>query len=140
MAGHGVWLCPNDHIYFVGNYTATYGSDKCQQCGAPIGNKVGAKRHTPADGNRRIGRIDKNGKIVPDNPYFGAAKGMAEYNQNILAPKGYVIIEGPDDAVRGLNEIEVHIIRWMNNAILYIHSSETTFSKADEFTKFRKKK
>eukprot|EP01083_Nonionella_stella_P289188 984181_1 len=118
MAGHGVWLCPNDHIYFVGNCTATNGKGKCQQCGAPIGNKVGAKSHTAATGNRRIGKIDKNGKIVADNPYSGATEGMAEYNQEKLAPKGYVIIEGNDDIVRGLNEIEVRIDRRKNNAKL----------------------
>ena len=34
MAGHGVWLCPDDHMYFVGDCTATNESGTCKTCGA----------------------------------------------------------------------------------------------------------
>ena len=135
MAGHGVWLCPNDHIYFVGECTATRGSGTCHQCGVPIGNDTARGMHTPAKGNRRIGRIDKNGVIRCDTYGKGAA-GMAEYEK--LAPKGYVMVEGVDEVVRGLNEIYIEIVRWMINAILFVHGSELQTSTAGKFMRLSK--
>ncbi|ETN98040.1 hypothetical protein RFI_39477, partial [Reticulomyxa filosa] len=56
MAGLGAWLCPNNHLYFVANCTATNESAKCPTCGHDIGNKKGAGGHVAATGNRRLGK------------------------------------------------------------------------------------
>eukprot|EP01084_Bolivina_argentea_P154262 268932_1 len=130
MTGHGIWLCPNDHVYYIGNATSTSGTDKCQTCYEPIGNKVGQRIHTPADHNKRCGRIDRNQNVVRDNPY-NCAKEMRDYNVNKFATKGYVLIEGGDEKCRDLGAIDVCIVRWMVNAILYIHSSESKLSTAN---------
>eukprot|EP01083_Nonionella_stella_P109055 317559_1 len=79
--------------------------------------------------------INHMNEIVPDNPYSGATEGMAEYNAEKLAPKGYVIIEGTDDVVRGLNETSVRIVRFFNNAVLLMHATESETSKAHDFTR-----
>ena len=40
LAGYGVWLCPNDHLYFVDECTATQESGTCPSCGAAIGQET----------------------------------------------------------------------------------------------------
>eukprot|EP01084_Bolivina_argentea_P217253 368907_1 len=130
LRGMGVWLCPNDHLYFVRNCTAPTQSGKCEACAKPIGLEEGEKYHTGAPGNRRIGRLDKHGNIIPDNPFQCAKYGMERYDADKLAPKGYVLTEGTNEQCRGLNEICVCIVRLMVNAILFVHSSGTNTSEA----------
>eukprot|EP01084_Bolivina_argentea_P093257 167759_1 len=80
MVGHGVWLCPNNHVYFIGNKgTATNGRGRCLECDEAVGNKAGAKSHTHAEGNKLIGRIERaeytNAQFVIDpNKYRGYTK------------------------------------------------------------------
>merc|ERR1712176_1342902 len=64
LSGSGLWLCPNDHLYFVGGCSWTRVASTCVQCGAPTGNEIGKGTHTPAPGNRRIGKIGPDGKII----------------------------------------------------------------------------
>ena len=139
LAGYGVWLCPNDHLYFVDQCTATQESGNCPSCGAAIGQEVNTSRpHHPALGNKRIGSIDKNGKIVADNVHSSAVYGMANYDAAKLSPKGYVYIQGKDTECRDLDDISVRIIRWMVNAIIAIHHSNYSQSQAIQFTKIIK--
>ena len=132
MAGHGVWLCPNDHIYFIGNCTTTNESGTCKTCGAPIGNKVGAGGHFAAKGNRKVGRIDKDGKIKADK--YGATEGVANYDPETLSPKGYIYIDSHDDKCRELSNLNVRIVRLIVNLILLTHCSEHETSDCKEFT------
>eukprot|EP01084_Bolivina_argentea_P252991 424841_1 len=136
LHGCGVWLCPNQHLYFVDDSTTTEESGICPSCGAAIGQEQNAnKSHHPAFANHRIGRIDRYGNIIPDNPYFGAVYGMKQYDAATLSPKGYVYIQGKDSACRHLDEISVRIVRWMVNAIIIVHHSDYSQSQAKQFTK-----
>ena len=131
----GVWLCPNDHVYFVANCTRTRGSGKCATCGANIGNDASKGSHNAATGNRKIGVVSADGKIIPDSK--GATQGTAVYNAEKLAPKGYVMTESADEVIREMNEISVVIIRWMNHAALFVHGTETQLSKAAQLMQIR---
>ncbi|ETO01107.1 hypothetical protein RFI_36335, partial [Reticulomyxa filosa] len=138
MSGHAAWLCPNNHLYFVGECTRTKGTGKCSTCGADIGNRSNWLSHTAAKGNRRLGTIDENGHIVPDN--LGATEGTAEYDSTKLAPQGYVIIEGgADDACRKFNEVSVRIARVFVNLLLLVHGCCFDRSDARDFTNLAKK-
>ena len=46
MNHYGVWLCPNDHTYFIAPCGWPQVSSTCQVCGAPTGNKKGEPSHT----------------------------------------------------------------------------------------------
>ena len=54
----------------------------------------------------------------------------------MMAPKGYQLILGPADVVRGHNDVYVGIIRLMLNAILFVHATEVQYSEAAEASKF----
>ena len=75
MIGNGVYLCPNDHIYFIANCTYPHHRlvYQCHVCGASIG---GSNREihnyaydvwSAAPGNRRVGYINASGELVKDN-------------------------------------------------------------------------
>eukprot|EP01084_Bolivina_argentea_P296164 510025_1 len=64
MAHAGVWLCPNNHMYFIENCSWPSQSSNCITCGAPTGRKKGGGFHEPAPGNKYIGKIGKNGEII----------------------------------------------------------------------------
>lgn len=121
MAGHGVWVCPNDHIYFIGNCTSTNQSSNCPTCGDPIGNKKGGGCAIAAHKNRRIGRIDKDGNIKADK--YGATEGLCKYNPETLSSKGYVWIEGQDKECRNMNGVNIRIIRLIVNLTIVLHCS-----------------
>eukprot|EP01084_Bolivina_argentea_P252992 424846_1 len=97
--------------------------------------KILKKKHQPAKDNRRIGRIDKYGNIIPDNPWQSSIYGMEKYDNDKLSPKGYIYIQGKDSPCRDLNNISVRIIRWMVNAIIIVHHSDFKQSEAMQFTK-----
>eukprot|EP01084_Bolivina_argentea_P149647 261391_1 len=109
MTGHLIWLCPNDHIYFIGNCGATNGTGYCSECKAPIGNKVGQKSHIAATGNRLIGKISKYGHIVPVNPYSTATEGMAEL------PKQYQGKRDFNKMSRNYRMMQMHDAKWLKH-------------------------
>eukprot|EP01083_Nonionella_stella_P274182 930595_1 len=126
MAGSGVWLCPNYHMNFLNGCTWPNEASNCGTCGAPTGNLKGAGSHIPAPGNRRIGRIDANGKIIVEkvDPHTGRVykeEELATYDAERLTPKGYVDIPGGDDASRNMNNITIRVVRMFVNIILLLH-------------------
>ncbi|ETO27465.1 hypothetical protein RFI_09668, partial [Reticulomyxa filosa] len=137
MAGLGAWLCPNNHLYFVANCTATNESAKCPTCGHDIGNKKGAGGHVAATGNRRLGKVQADGRIVADD--YGATEGKTEYRPDLLAPQGYVIMEGAvENKCRDFNEISIRVAGLFVNLILLTHHMATDKSDCIEFTKWGK--
>ncbi|ETO30662.1 hypothetical protein RFI_06457 [Reticulomyxa filosa] len=137
MAGSGAWLCPNNHLYFVTDCTATNESAKCPTCGDAIGNEAGKGFHNAAKGNRRIGVVQDDGTIYPDKN--GATQGMEEYRPELMAPQGYVILEGAvDDKCRRFNETSIRIARLFVNLILLIHHTNAERSDCLQFTKLGK--
>ncbi|ETO06491.1 hypothetical protein RFI_30897, partial [Reticulomyxa filosa] len=120
MAGCGAWLCPNNHLYFVMNCTRTKESAKCPTCGEDIGNKADAEQHNAAKNNQRLGTVQADGKIKPD--HLGATEGVAEYRPDLLAPKGYVIMEGGvDDKCRDFDDVSIRIARLFVSLVLLMH-------------------
>ena len=129
MAGHAVWLCPNDHIYFVANNAQNRAIDKCATCGANIGNEASST------GNRKIGVVSSEGKIIPESN--GSRQSTALYENDKLAPKGYVMTESTDEVIREMDAISVVVIRWMNHAALFVHGTEAQMSKAAHLMQVR---
>eukprot|EP01083_Nonionella_stella_P189276 699594_1 len=127
MTGKGAWLCPNDPMYFLGDCTCPNQASNCVTCGVPTGNLKGsARQHIPAPGNRRIGKIDANGKIIVEkvDPYTNRVykeEALATYDAKRLTLKGYVDIVGADDASRNMNNITIRVVRMFVNIILLLH-------------------
>lgn len=79
MVGTGIWLCPNNHVWFQGGCSWTSQTANCETCGALIGNAPGQSSHNAAPGNRRIGKVVAGGKIHIEHkdPYTGRAVEVA---------------------------------------------------------------
>eukprot|EP01083_Nonionella_stella_P050695 134751_1 len=95
MVGVGVWLCPNNHLYFIENCSWPSQSSICTQCDAPTGKRQGGGFHEPATGNKRIGKIGKNGEIIVEqkDPYSDRVynnEEIAILDIKTLTPKGYI--------------------------------------------------
>jgi hypothetical protein len=133
MVNYGVWLCPNDHIYFVGNCTWTNEASTCQECGAPIGNLVGGGSHTPAPGNRRIGKIGADGEIVFEevDPYTKKPIETAKFDTKGKAPRGFYLIPGGDTACREFDEVSIRIARLLISLVLLMSSACFDCAKND---------
>eukprot|EP01084_Bolivina_argentea_P008962 16779_1 len=84
MAGHGLWLCPNSHPYFIGNEKYPGKSWICYRCKKPIGNKVGYSCGTPAAGNCFVGVINKNGKISSCTLHVRGAQDLISMGETVL--------------------------------------------------------
>ncbi|ETO23675.1 hypothetical protein RFI_13505 [Reticulomyxa filosa] len=138
MPGCGVWLCPNDHMYFVDDCTATLEAANCPTCGASIGNKSGADQHVAAPGNRKVGVVSKNGKIDVDK--WGATEGFVQYRKDLFEPKGYVIVDySPEHTCRMLDQTSLCIVRLLVHLTLLMHACDEERSDAVSFTRLGKK-
>ncbi|ETN99365.1 hypothetical protein RFI_38115 [Reticulomyxa filosa] len=120
MKGYGAWLCPNDHIYFVDNCTRTKESGKCPTCNETIGNQALFFAHVAASGNRKLGIVQEDGTILPDDK--GANRGTVKFQSHLLIPTGYVVMEGAMDVkCRNFDEQSIQIARCLVNLILFMH-------------------
>merc|ERR1711881_680476 len=57
MIGAAAWVCPNGHVYYIGDCTRPWVEAKCH-CGA----KIGGKSHNPVAGNDRLEAKQKDRK------------------------------------------------------------------------------
>ena len=128
MKDHSVFLCPNKHLYFVGDCGATNETAKCYHCNAQIGNDSRKAMHHAADGNKKLGVIGENGEIIPDE-WWAQNGGTASDGASGLSTEhkavGFIdTSDADDDCVRGLPEIAVCIIRCFILCSLWLHHSE----------------
>eukprot|EP01083_Nonionella_stella_P118742 354561_1 len=133
-----VWLCPNEHMYFVAGCTWTNEASSCCTCGAPTGNAKKAGSQQSAPGNRRIGKIDANGNIVLETRDQYTGRVYKEEGKR-LTPKGYVDIGGLDHVSRNMNNITLRVVRMFVNIILLLHHcSDLQHSKLRELPALKK--